>query len=106
MSVAGQTYLIEEQTSDDANMAIRVFEYNYAQGLKEKTIHAGTIILSFSRAAVIYLEESKVMPEQWEIQVVFPLDILHSFKIPTAKMLEYSYRRYRGTGTFGLVALL
>ncbi|MDR2796863.1 MAG: hypothetical protein LBB80_00795 [Treponema sp.] len=26
VSVAGHTYLIEEQTTDDANMAIRVFE--------------------------------------------------------------------------------
>ncbi|MDR1985962.1 MAG: hypothetical protein LBP88_03185, partial [Treponema sp.] len=50
VSVAGQTYLIEEQTSDDANMAIRVFEYSYAQALKEKTVHAGVIILPFPRA--------------------------------------------------------
>jgi PII-like signaling protein len=90
VSIAGHTYLIEAQTADDANMAIRVFEYSYAQALKNKHIHAGRIILPFPRAAVIYLEGGKALPGEWEIQVVFPPDNPHSFKIPTVKLLEYS----------------
>lgn len=103
VSVAGHTYLIEEQTADDATMAIRVFEYSYAQALKEKHIHPGLIILPFPQAAVIYLETSKAPPEQWEIQVVFPPDTPHSFKIQAVKLLEYTIE---GIVEQGLSALL
>jgi hypothetical protein len=43
VSIEGVTYLIEEQTVDDANMAIRIFEYGYAQALKDKKTDGGVI---------------------------------------------------------------
>jgi hypothetical protein len=42
VSVAGRTYIIEEQTTEDANMAIRVFEYSLAQALREKKTKDGS----------------------------------------------------------------
>ncbi|MDR0638209.1 MAG: hypothetical protein LBG27_04785 [Spirochaetaceae bacterium] len=41
VSVAGHTYIIEEQTADGTNMAIRVFEYGYAQAFREKETKRG-----------------------------------------------------------------
>jgi hypothetical protein len=37
VSINGFDYIIEQQTTDDANMAIRIFEYDYAHALQNKT---------------------------------------------------------------------
>jgi hypothetical protein len=44
ISIGGSTYIIEEQTTDDANMAIRLFEYGYAQALKDRETKDGIIM--------------------------------------------------------------
>jgi hypothetical protein len=57
ISIAGQKYIIEEQTTGDSNMAIRVFEYGYAEAFKDKETKDGLILLPFPRMIVIYLAQ-------------------------------------------------
>ena len=103
VSVAGDTYIIEEQTVDDANMAIRVFEYSYAQALREKGTKDGVITLPFPRAAVIYLEAGRAVPDNLEIRIVFPGNKICRYQIKTVRLLEESIE---GIVERGLSALL
>ncbi|MDR0639314.1 MAG: hypothetical protein LBG27_10530 [Spirochaetaceae bacterium] len=90
VSVAGHTYIIEEQTADDSNMAIWVFEYSYAQALREKETKDGVITLPFPRAAVIYLEVGRMVPDTLEIRITFPGGGTYRHTIETVKLLEHS----------------
>jgi hypothetical protein len=56
VSINGFDYMIEQQTTDDANMAIRVFEYGYAHALTNRKTADGVIVLPFLHTIVIYLE--------------------------------------------------
>jgi hypothetical protein len=103
VSIAGRTYIIEEQTTKDANMAIRVFEYSFAQALREKEAKEGVITLSFPRAAVIYLEAGRTVPDTLEIRLAFSGGVTHRYVIETVKLLEYSIE---GIVERGLSALL
>ena len=103
VSVGGRTYLIEEQTTDDANMTIRVFEYGYAQALKEKETKGGIITLPFPRMVVIYLEAGSGTPETLTVRMRFPDGTEHDFNVRTLKLLEYTVEELAERG---LAALL
>jgi hypothetical protein len=103
VSVAGRTYIIEEQTADDANMAVRVFEYGFAQALKEKEAKDGVITLPFPRAAVIYLEAGGGTPDTLEIRVKFPGGETGRYAIETVKLLEHSIEEIAGRGLSALL---
>jgi hypothetical protein len=88
--IGGCTYLIEEQTTDDANMAIRIFEYGYALALKERETVDGVIILPFPRMIVIYLEVGGVTPDVLTVRMKFPDGTEHDFSVKTVKLLNYT----------------
>jgi predicted transposase YdaD len=90
VSIGGQDYVIEEQTTDDANMAIRIFEYGYAHAMKNKEIMEGVIILPYPRMIVIYLEASAATPDELIVRLKFPDGSEHDFKVKTVKVLEHS----------------
>jgi hypothetical protein len=89
VSIGGKIYVIEEQTGPDKNMAIRVFEYGYAQALKDKEIKDGVIALPFPRMIVIYLEAGTITPDVLKIRLEFPDGTEHDFKVKTLKPLDY-----------------
>ena len=103
VSIEGCAYLIEEQTTDDSNMAIRVFEYGCAQALKERETKDGLIILPFPRMVVIYLEASGATPDVLTVRMRFPDGTEHDFNVRTLKLLDYSVGELSGRG---LAALL
>jgi hypothetical protein len=85
LSIKGKIYLIEEQTAPDKNMAVRVFEYGYAQALKDKAMKDGMVILSFPRMIVIYLEAGSITPDVLKIRLEFPDGTGHDFKVKTQR---------------------
>lgn len=103
VSIARCTYLIEEQTTEDANMAIRVFEYGYAQALTEKETKEGLLLLPFPRMIVIYLEVGSSTPDVLTLRMKFPDETEHDFKVETFKLLERTVEELEGRG---LIALL
>jgi predicted transposase YdaD len=98
VSIEDKIYVIEEQTGPDKNMAIRVFEYGYAQALKDKKIEDGVIILPFPRMIVIYLEAGGVTPDVLTIRLEFPDESRHDFKVETVKLLDYEVDDLAGKG--------
>jgi hypothetical protein len=103
VSIDGHVYEIEEQTTDDANMAIRVFEYGYAQALKDKKAKDGMILLPFPRIMVIYLEAGAATPDVLTVRMKFPDATEHDFNVKTLKLLDYSVEELTERG---LTALL
>ncbi|MDR1149810.1 MAG: hypothetical protein LBK66_14385, partial [Spirochaetaceae bacterium] len=103
VSVAGQKYVIEEQTTSDANMAIRIFEYGYAEALNDRKTKDGVILLSFPRMIVIYLEAGRVTPDILTVRMKFPDGSEHDFKVKTLKLLDHSVEELT---KHGLAALL
>jgi hypothetical protein len=103
ISIGGKIYIIEEQTAPDKNMAIRVFEYGYAQALKDKAIKDGIIVLPFPRMIVIYLEAGNITPDVLKIRLEFPDGTEHDFNVKTLKLLDYGAEELAGKG---LVPLL
>jgi predicted transposase YdaD len=89
VSINGMDYLIEEQTADDANMAIRIFEYCYAHALRNKSTEDGVIVLPLPRAVVIYLEAGAATPDELVVRLEFPDGGWHDFKVKTMKLLDY-----------------
>jgi hypothetical protein len=60
VAIEGKIYVIEEQTGPDKNMAIRVFEYGYAQALKDKAMSlpaaAAGYLVSFTLSTRLVLQ--------------------------------------------------
>jgi hypothetical protein len=103
VSVEGQKYVIEEQTTVDSNMAIRIFEYGYAEALKDKETLDGVILLPFPRMIVIYLEAGRAAPDVLTVRMKFPDGTGHDFKVKTLKLLDRSVEEL---AEHGLAALL
>jgi hypothetical protein len=83
VSVAGQKYVIEEQTTGDSNMAIRIFEYGYAEALSDRETKDGVILLPFPRMIVIYLEAGRAVPDVLTVRMRFPDGSEHDFRVKT-----------------------
>ena len=88
--ISTDKYFIEIQMSEDEEMAIRVFNYEYLDAIKNKIIEKNVIKLNFSRCTVIYLEPKKTTPEELIVELRFPDESVHRFKIPTFKFLDHS----------------
>jgi hypothetical protein len=103
LTIEGYTYIIEEQTTNDSNMAIRIFEYGYAQALKDRETKGGLIVLPFPRMIVIYLEAGGSTPDVLTVRMRFPDGTEHDFNVKTLKLLDYSVEELAEQG---LTALL
>jgi hypothetical protein len=98
LSIGGKIYVIEEQTGPDKNMAVRVFEYGYAQALKDRETKDGVIVLPFPRMIVIYLEAGSITPDVLQIRLEFPDGTGHDFKVKTLKLLDYAVEELAAKG--------
>jgi hypothetical protein len=76
-------YLLEIQMSGDAEMALRVFNYEYLDAVRNRIVDQNVIKLDFSRCIVIYLEPDKSAPDELIIEFTFPDRSEHRFTVPT-----------------------
>jgi hypothetical protein len=65
-------YHIELQSSSDARMAIRVFEYGFAGGLLTKTVRGNVITVRFPEARIIYINPARTTPHEMVLRLEFP----------------------------------
>ena len=93
------SYHIETQISDDEDMALRMFEYGFAESLRgrgtsvtEDSGHPGedTITLRFPQARLIYWEVSGKTPDKARLNLVFPDNTEHRFEVEVLKFLDHS----------------
>jgi hypothetical protein len=89
IGIDGIHYLIDIQRKNDNSMAIRIFEYTYADALNTKNIDDdGVIFLEFPKATVIYLKNTGKTEETLHLR--FPDRSMHTFTVPVLNLLEYS----------------
>ncbi|MDR1193584.1 MAG: hypothetical protein LBK98_05365 [Peptococcaceae bacterium] len=82
-------YHIEAQIDDDENMAIRVFDYGYAVGLRHKRSEGDVIHVKFPNARVIYWETSRETPDYVTLRLEFPDGATHDYKVQSFKYLDH-----------------
>jgi hypothetical protein len=83
------TYHIEAQITGDTEIAIRVFEYGFAQALRTKTTSGNLITVKFPEARIIYLDPRGNTPDEVTLRLEFPGGGC-DYKVKTFKLLEHS----------------
>ena len=84
-------YHVEAEISDeDENMAVRVFEYGYAEGLRTKAIEDDMVIIKFPNAKVIFWETTSKAPDMMTLRLMFPDGNHFDYEVQTFKFLEHS----------------
>ena len=83
-------YHIEAQINNDENMALRVFNYGYLEGLKRKTIEDDLITIPFPAAKIIYWETTPKTPDTVTLRLQFPDGNHYDYGVDTFKFLDHS----------------
>ena len=86
-----ETFHIEvEINPNNQDMVLRIFEYGFMHAMKNKEIGKDKIKLKFPEPRVIYLEHSSSTPDKITLELDFPHQDSHEYKVPTMKFLKYS----------------
>jgi hypothetical protein len=88
------TYHVEVQSTDDAEIAVRVFEYGFAQALRTKTVDANVTTVQFPEARVIYVNPSKATPGEVRLRLEFPGGGC-DYAVKSFKLFDYSLQTLR-----------
>jgi hypothetical protein len=91
IGIDGSTYLIEAQIGDDAEMAVRIFEYVFFEGVKHQAIDKeGVITVKLPKARVIYWESGKGTPDKATLRIELPEGEAFDYAVESFKFLEQS----------------
>jgi hypothetical protein len=90
--IGGHSFLIEAQIEHDANMALRVFEYGFWEGVRAKTVTDKVITLRFPQVRVIYWETSRKTPDRVTLRLRFPDGKTYDYTVESLKFLEYTVK--------------
>ena len=84
-------YHVEAEIGHDENIALRVFEYGFAEGLRTKTISGGgqKISVKFPNARIIYWETTASMPDEATLSLEFSDGGSYDYVVKTFKFLNY-----------------
>ncbi|MDR3353825.1 MAG: hypothetical protein LBO21_02155 [Synergistaceae bacterium] len=86
-------YHIEGEISGDADIALRVFEYGFAEGLRARTpSEDGRITIRFPNARIIYWEITNEVPDEVMLSLEFPDGGRYDYKVKAFKFLKYSVK--------------
>jgi hypothetical protein len=83
-------YHVEAQIGDDENIAVRVFEYGYAEGLRTHAVTDDLVTLKFPAARIIYWETTNKTPNEVTLRLEFPDGNYYDYKVKTFKPLNYT----------------
>jgi predicted transposase/invertase (TIGR01784 family) len=87
-------YHLEAEISDDANMAIRVFEYGFAEALRTKTVSDSgeKISIRFPNARVLYWETTGKTPDEVTLALEFPEGGCYDYMVRSFKFLDHEIK--------------
>ena len=88
--IGDKVYHIECQSTDDATMAIRMFEYDFAIALESRRRVGRRFFVEFPRSCVIYLRTTKNTPDVEEVELKLPDGQVCVYRIPTVKVERYT----------------
>ena len=99
-------YHIEYQLNAN-DMTIRVFEYAIQKALENKRVDGRTSrkILYLPRSLVIHFEKSDSIPDQYELEIVFPNGDSHEYTIAIMKYWEYTDKKLIDKKLYNLLPL-
>jgi DNA-binding NarL/FixJ family response regulator len=83
-------YLLEAQIKNDANIAIRVFEYTFGLARWRYLEDEGVWEVYFPEARLIFLEGRRNTPESETIRIRFGDQGTFDYKIPALRFFKYS----------------
>ncbi|GHU51481.1 hypothetical protein FACS1894200_11700 [Spirochaetia bacterium] len=91
IAVGVKPYLIEAQIENDGNMAVRIFQYVYADALKRKKADKdGGITITFPAAKVLYWEPTGSTPDKTTLYLKFPSGNTEDYVVESFKYLDYT----------------
>jgi hypothetical protein len=82
-------YQMEAQISDDAEIALRVFEYGFQEGQRTKTVQGNVITIPFPQAKILYWESGAKTPDTAVLRLIFPDGNIHEYRVDTFKVLDH-----------------
>ena len=88
--IGDKVYHIECQSTDDATMAIRMFEYDLAIALESRRRVGRRFFVEFPRSCVIYLRSTKNTPDVEEVELKLPDGQVCVYRVPTVKVERYT----------------
>ncbi|MBE5968852.1 MAG: hypothetical protein E7242_01330 [Lachnospiraceae bacterium] len=89
-SIRERIYHIECQSYDDSTMAIRMAEYDFSIAIDNVVKVHGCYVMRFPQSAVIYIRHTASTPDELVVQVIFPDESKHLYRIPTVKLQNYT----------------
>ncbi|GHU48948.1 hypothetical protein FACS1894200_06890 [Spirochaetia bacterium] len=91
IAIGAKLYLIEAQIENDGNMAVRIFQYVYADALKRKKADEdGGIRITFPVAKVLYWEPTGSTSDKTTLHLKFPSGNTEDYEVESFKYLNYS----------------
>jgi hypothetical protein len=82
-------YHIEGEIDND-NVALKVFEYGFAEGLRTQSIAEDNVrTIRFPQARVIYWETSGNTPNETTLRLIFPDETRYDYKVKSFKFLDH-----------------
>jgi hypothetical protein len=92
-----ELFHVEAQIDDDLNMALRMFKYDFEEGLKRaETSKRGELTIKFPKARVLYWETTKNTPDTLRVNLVFPDNTTHKYEVGTFKVLNHDVAELAG----------
>jgi len=85
-----EKFQIEVQIDNDESIVVRIFRYGLADALKYRTSCDGKITLRLPQPRIIYLEHTAGTPDEAVLEIIFPDEKIHTYKVPTMKLLSYT----------------
>ena len=102
-------YHIEFQTLPDGRMGIRVLQYDMGKAVdiqrREQGGAGGKIRLVMPKSVVIHVEESKDVPDEYEVEIVFADGDAKMYRVPVMKYWTYSAAELVESGMYPLLPL-
>jgi hypothetical protein len=103
--ISGHTYHLESQTRPNAEIALRVFEYGWHEGLRTKSKTAHRTTIRFPRAKVLLWSPRDTSPDTELLEIVFPDGSVHEYPVGVFKPLEHSIAELEQRGLVLLLPL-
>ncbi|GHS94015.1 hypothetical protein AGMMS50276_05750 [Synergistales bacterium] len=93
IAINGDKYHIEAEIKDNAEIMVRMFDYDYADALSAKELHEdGNMFLKFPEARVIYWEPTKKTPDEVSLHFKFSNGQESVYNVKTFKLFDYSIK--------------
>jgi hypothetical protein len=84
-------HLEGEIDADNASVALKVFEYGFAEGLRTqtRTEEDNVTTIRFPQARILYWETSGKAPDEAPLRLIFPDETRYDYKVKTFKFLDH-----------------